>query len=140
MRILRRITQAIVKIPSDEEIESFKAAISVRHPALHDAFFVADGLKLRLEQCVVHFASSRARHPFLVKSSNAPTGPNDDKLLLETRRQATLARQSAESGMRALQVCFPFLRKRLSYAERGERKLILVSIIYFLIIGQQLLV
>ena len=43
---LRRIPQAAVKIPSDEEIESFNAAISDPHPTLHDVFCVADGLKL----------------------------------------------------------------------------------------------
>lgn len=44
-------------------------------------------------------------------------------------QQATSLRQMAEWGMRALQGSFPRLRDRLIYENRGERKLILQSII-----------
>ena len=48
----------------------------------------------------------------------------------EIAREATAARQSAEWGMRALQSSFPRLRDRLMYESRGERRLILLSIVY----------
>ncbi len=42
--------------------------------------------------------------------------------------QATSMRQSAEWGMRAVQSSFPRLKDRILYEERGERKLLLLSL------------
>lgn len=80
--------------------------------------------------CVVDSAFAVARHPFLIKSSNTPNPENLGGMDYEMSVQATAARQSAEWGMRAVQSSFPRLLDRIVYEERGERRLVLLSIVY----------
>ncbi len=56
--------------------------------------------------------------------SNAPTHELS-KLALRKKRQATLARQTAEWGMRMFQTSFPWVKDRFVYDERGERRICL---------------
>ncbi len=44
---------------------------------------------------------------------------------LARMRQATLAQQTAEWGMRTMQASFPWLKDRFHYKERGEQQLVL---------------
>ncbi len=50
IQILRKHEQARVKMPSGEEIESFKGAIKLKYPLLENVWCMADGLKLKIEQ------------------------------------------------------------------------------------------
>jgi hypothetical protein len=56
--------------------------------------------------------------------SNAPTRELR-KLDLCKKRQATLARQTAEWGMQIFQMSFPWVKDRFVYEERGERRICL---------------
>jgi hypothetical protein len=56
--------------------------------------------------------------------SNAPTR-EFRKLDLCKKRQATLARQTAEWGMWMFQTSFPWVKDRFVYKERGERRICL---------------
>lgn len=77
-------------------------------------------------KCTVDSAFSRGRYPFLIKSSQSdPENPED----FCVNTEATSMRQSAEWGMRAFQSSFPRLKDRLLYEEKGERRLILKSLI-----------
>ncbi len=53
-RVHRRVLQldpnAEVRMPSDEGIALYKAAVSARHLLLPDVYAAADGLKLRFQQ------------------------------------------------------------------------------------------
>lgn len=50
VRTVRSQAEAAIKIPSFDEIVRFKQDISDKHPLLHDAFCLEDGLKVRLQQ------------------------------------------------------------------------------------------
>jgi hypothetical protein len=47
------------------------------------------------------------------------------KLDFQEKREATLARQTAEWGMWMLQMSFSWVKDRFVYEERGERKIYL---------------
>lgn len=51
IRRLRNDSRAAVKMPTTEQIREFQDAFRAKHPSLKDVYCVADGLKLRLEQC-----------------------------------------------------------------------------------------
>ena len=198
VRVLRSSSVSAVTMPSVADINRFKDAFRARHPLLRNAFCVADGLILRLEQsgdamlqnafyngwthdhyvsniflfapngriiacalnapgsfhnstiadfgdiyaklarayeetggrCVVDSAFCRARHPYLIKSGEVAENVDAGSAEHEAVRQATSARQAAEWGMHALQASFPRLKVRMLYEERGERRLILLTIVY----------
>lgn len=50
IQVLQNHPYSAVKIPTDEEIATYKAAINERHPNLPDVWCVMDGLKLTLQQ------------------------------------------------------------------------------------------
>lgn len=79
--------------------------------------------------CVVDSAFCRGQYPFLNKSSQDPFIDSENAEDVIRYQQATSARQASEWGMRALQGSFPRLKDRMIYEERGERKLILVSMV-----------
>lgn len=81
-------------------------------------------------KCVVDSAFSSGSYPFLIQSGDEATKNASTAEELRLAAQGTSARQSAEWGMRALQGTFPRLKARLYYEERGERSLIISSIIY----------
>ncbi len=56
--------------------------------------------------------------------SKAPTRW-ERKVDLQKKRQATLARQTAEWGMLAMQTSFPRVNDRFVYKERGEQRIVL---------------
>ena len=74
---------------------------------------------------VVDSAFDRGRYPFLVKSAQDETSAETPEEV-NTIRQATSFRQSAEWGMRMFQGSFPRMKDRFIYEERGERKLMLL--------------
>lgn len=79
-------------------------------------------------RCVVDSAFCKGLYPFLIKSSqDIPVSHDFDDVLLI--RQATSARQASEWGMRAFQGSFPRIKDRLVYEERGERKVILHTLV-----------
>lgn len=79
-------------------------------------------------KCTADSAFSRARAPFIIKSSQmVPLENNnirDYGRQIRINQDATSMRQSAEWGMRSLQSSFPRLKDRFIYEEYGERKLV----------------
>lgn len=70
---------------------------------------------------------------FIIKSSANPLNAEgatrvERERAASIQMQATSMRQSAEWGMHAVQSSFPRLKDRISYEERGERKLLLLSL------------
>ena len=80
-------------------------------------------------KCVVDSAFSRARYPFLIKSSQDSLHITDDFSDIVERQQATGLRQSSEWGMRAFKGAFPRKKDRFPYEERGERKVMLIVLV-----------
>jgi hypothetical protein len=85
-------------------------------------------------KCCVDSAFGHVMRGYLYKSCqdiwglNAPT-PELGKLDLCKKRQATLARQTAEWGMRMFQTSFPWVKDRFIYKERGERRICLKMLV-----------
>lgn len=77
---------------------------------------------------VVDSAFARGSYPFLIKSAQDDRGTEGAFEHIQCR-QATSLRQASEWGMRAFQGSFPRLKDRLTYEERGERKLILWCVV-----------
>ncbi len=81
-------------------------------------------------KCCVDSAFGSVKRNHLYKScqdhlgSKAPTR-KERKLNLQQKMQATLARQSAEGGMLAMQTSFPKIKDRFVYKERGEWRIVL---------------
>ena len=75
-------------------------------------------------------AFCKGNFPFLIKSAQDPLTSANTVVDVIHLREATSARQASEWGMRALQGSFPRLKDRLSYEDRGERKLILLSTVW----------
>ena len=80
-------------------------------------------------RCVVDSAFCRGQYPVLIKSAQDQLGSANDLAHVVRLRQAASAGQASEWGMRALQSSFPRLKDRILYEQRGERKLILLSIV-----------
>ena len=79
-------------------------------------------------KCVVDSAFSQLRNDYLVKSGQTGLrGETREEIRrnIMIEKEATAVRQTAEWGMRAMQSSFPRIKDRLSYEERGERRLIL---------------
>ena len=204
IEVLRNDPVAAIRIPTDNEIESYKNAISEKHPRLENVWCTMDGLKLCLQQApaqeiqeryyngwthdhyvtsifcfcpdgtipiayfnapgsfhdskVAHFGgvydklrmvydqnggkctadsafcSDGDNFPFIIKSKREPMEAEgvtreEREHVAAMQVQATSMRQSAEWGMHALQSSFPRLKDRFIYEERGERKLVLTSLI-----------
>jgi len=83
-------------------------------------------------KCVVDSAFARARYPFLIKSGTHASARASTAAEVILERDATSARQAAEWGMRALQSAFPRCKDRMIYEEKGERRLVLLSLILML--------
>ncbi len=80
-------------------------------------------------RCVVDLAFCRARFPFLIKSGSdvAAAAKSADEILMK-KRQDQLGRPL--NGACALyKALFPRLHDRLCYEERGERRLITISML-----------
>lgn len=73
---------------------------------------------------VVDSAFCKNSYPYLIKSAQDETGCEGFEAVTRNR-QATSLRQSAESGMRALQGSFTRFKDRFYYEQLGERKIIL---------------
>ena len=78
---------------------------------------------------IIDSAFWSSRYPFLVKSGSDSSATTADAFEFVTEKQATSARQAAEWGMRALQGSFPRLKERPVFENRGERQIILISIV-----------
>ena len=50
LKALKRHPEAVVKMPTDEQIEVMKGICSAKHDMLPNVYCFADGLKLMLEQ------------------------------------------------------------------------------------------
>ena len=50
IHVLKGEDSAVVRIPNEEEISTYKAAVGSRHPMLNDVWLAMDGLKLYIEQ------------------------------------------------------------------------------------------
>jgi DDE superfamily endonuclease len=74
--------------------------------------------------CCVDSAFASANAPYLIKSSDNTTICGD-ALKLVRQEQATLLRQAAEWGMRAIQGAFPRMKDAIHIEENGERAVIL---------------
>ncbi len=85
-------------------------------------------------KCCVDLTFGNVTKGYLYKScedllgSNAPTCELR-KLDLCKKREATLARQTAEWGMRMFQMSFPWVKDRFVYKERGERRICLKMLV-----------
>jgi hypothetical protein len=85
-------------------------------------------------KCCVDSAFGNVSREYLYKScqdhlgSDAPTRELR-KLDLCKKREATLARQTAECGMRMFQMSFPRLIDRFVYKERGEQRIYLKMLV-----------
>jgi hypothetical protein len=81
-------------------------------------------------KCCINLAFRSMKMNYLYKScqdhlgSKAPTHW-ERQLDLQKKRQATLARQTAEWGMLAMQTSFPRVKDRFVYKERGEWRIVL---------------
>ena len=104
---------------------------------MHDSELAAfgrvyDKLHLLYERnggkCVMDSAFCARGNDFVIKSiQNYHSAKNADEFMMLT--EATSMRQAAEWGMRALQGSFPRLKCRIVYEEKGERQLIIESIV-----------
>jgi hypothetical protein len=82
------------------------------------------------EKCCVDSAFENVDRMYLYKSSQDLLASNvpahQERILdLQRKKQATLARQTAEWGMLAMQTSFPRLKDRFVYEERGKRRIVL---------------
>jgi len=81
-------------------------------------------------KCTVDSVFGKVNNPFLIKSSqdyHVSTMPTceEQRLDLQRKRQATLMRQAAEWGMRAIQSSFPCLKDTFVYEDTGERHILM---------------
>jgi hypothetical protein len=81
-------------------------------------------------KCCVDSAFGSMKRKHLYKSCQDHLGfkapmHRERKLDLQKKRQAILARQTAEWGMLAMQTSFPRIKDRFVYEERGERRIVL---------------
>jgi hypothetical protein len=81
-------------------------------------------------KCTVDSVFGKVNNPFLIKSSQdylVSTMPTreEQRLDLQRKRQATLMRQAAEWGMRAIQSSFPCLKDTFVYEDTGERHILM---------------
>jgi hypothetical protein len=85
-------------------------------------------------KCCVDLAFGHVMRGNFFKSCQDLLGPNATtcelrKLDLCKKRQATLARQTAEWGMWMFQMSFPWVKDRFVYEERGERRICLKMLV-----------
>lgn len=80
--------------------------------------------------CVVDMAFCLARHLFFIESGKYSLVMAETTAQVRFQRDATSAHQSAEWGMRALQSSFLRFKDMIIYEERGERCLLLLSLVY----------
>jgi hypothetical protein len=80
-------------------------------------------------KCVVDSAFCGIGRESIIKSVQDCHNTETPLLEMAMYQQATSVRQSAEWGMHGFQGSFPRLKTRLLYEERGERALIICSII-----------
>lgn len=91
----------------------------------------------KLEHCfeefggkyVVDSAVCREVYPFFIKSAQDLGTSATSAHEIIRLQQAMSVQQASEWGMRALKGSFPWLKDLLAYEERGERKLIIRSIV-----------
>jgi hypothetical protein len=81
-------------------------------------------------KCCVESAFGKVDRTYLYKSSQVILASNaltlQERILdLQRKRQAILARLTAEWGMLAMQTSFPRLKGRFAYKERGEWRIVL---------------
>ena len=83
-------------------------------------------------KCTVDSAFSRKSHPYLIKPSQTEFGEENCQEFaanVQLNAEATSMRQSADWGMRALQVSFPRLKDRFIYEEYGKRRVMFKMIL-----------
>ncbi len=108
--------------------------MTVKSPSLEIYNKLEEVYHLYGAMCCVDLAFGHMTRGYLYKScqdllsSNAPTCELR-KLDLFKKRQATLARQTAEWGMRMFQTSFPWVKDRFIYEERGERRICLKMLV-----------
>lgn len=72
LRVLSGNFNALIKIPTYDEIQSYKAATKAKYSLLDDTFSVEDDVKICLEQCgdvVIHNMSfNRWQHDHFVRN------------------------------------------------------------------------